>query len=217
MLVRSCCRPPSRRERLACPCVWTSPLSLLPPSGSEPQCKQAGNQATATVADHHLQRLDHFTILTQGGLVLWSRSFTPSPSPFDSLIREALIEERSSTSTTGPVSHWEKDGYSLLWTLANELELVFVVAYQRILQLTYVEDLLVAIRAAFLGAYEGTVRAIVDSTHGKDGLVGGRGIFGGQGWAKLFKGWEETFARILREFEMGAAKVSSLGEDWGGS
>lgn len=67
-----------------------------------------------------------------------------------------------------------------------------------------------AVRAAFLGAYEGTVRAIVDSTHGKDGLPGARGIFGAQGWAKLFKGWEEIFARILREFEMGAVKVSGL-------
>lgn len=160
--------------------------------------------------------LDHFSIITQGGLVLWSRSFTPAPSPFDSLIREALIEERSSSSSgrSGQVSKWDRDGYSLLWTLANELELVFVVAYQRILQLTYVEELLEAVKRTFLAAYQGTVRAIVDSTKGKDlGSLGLsptqlRRLLGGrEGWAKLFKGWEVTFAKLLRDLELGAAKV----------
>lgn len=161
--------------------------------------------------------LDHFTILTTGGLVLWSKSFTPSPSPFDALIREALIEERSSSSSSSSsssISKWDKDGFSLLWTLANELELVFVVAYQRILHLQYVDRLLAQVKDAFLAAYEGTVRAIVDSTKGKD--LAGLGLSvamrkrllgGAEGWARLFKGWEETFARILRDLELGAAKV----------
>ncbi|KAL8277416.1 hypothetical protein RQP46_010138 [Phenoliferia psychrophenolica] len=163
--------------------------------------------------------LDHFSILTQGGLVLWSKSFTPSPSPFDSLIRSALIEERSSSSsssspsstTTSTVSKWDHEGYSLLWTLANELELVFVVAYQRILHLAYAEDLVQAVKRAFLAAFEGTVQAIVGTTKGRDveGSAGvRRRLFSGtgEGWARLFKGWEDTFARILREFELAASK-----------
>lgn len=158
--------------------------------------------------------MDHFTILTQGGLVLWSRSFTPSPSPFDTLIREALIEERSSsTSTCGSsaISTWSKDGYALLWTLANELDLVFVVAYQRILQLTYVEELLARVKEQFMGSFRSVIEGVVESTKGKD--VGGAlhgVIFGGQGWKELFKGWEDMFARLLRELEMGAAKVSPV-------
>ncbi|GJN88962.1 hypothetical protein Rhopal_001933-T1 [Rhodotorula paludigena] len=164
--------------------------------------------------------LDHFSILTQGGLVLWSRSFTPSPSPFDALIREALIEQRASSSdlassSTSAVSRWDKDAYAVLWLLENNLDLVFVVAYQRILSLPYVADLLEAVRKAFLRAYRDTVQAIVDSSvKGKDvlvlgGSVGGPaafGLFGEKGWQKVFEGWDETFSRILREFESNAAK-----------
>src|ERR1700730_2520710 len=65
-----------------------------------------------------------------GGIVLWSRSFTPeasrlatSPSPpVNSLIREALIEGRTTDEK------YEKDGYALKWAFANDLELIFVVS-----------------------------------------------------------------------------------------
>lgn len=154
--------------------------------------------------------------------MLWERSFTPSPSPFDTLIREALIEQRSTSTTTttgdGAVSRWDKDAHSLLWLLANDLDLVFCVAYQRILSLPYVADLLEAIRKAFLKAYRETIEAVVESTKGKDVLIlGGAGgskaafgLFGEKGWQKVFAGWDETFNRILRDFEASAAKVRPL-------
>lgn len=61
--------------------------------------------------------------------MLWSRSFTPevahlasSPaSPVNSLIREALIEGRTTDE------RYEKDGYAVKWTFVNGLELIFVV------------------------------------------------------------------------------------------
>ena len=64
-----------------------------------------------------------------GGIVLWSRSFTPaathtaasSASPVNSLVREALIEGRGSDGK------YEKDGYAVKWTFVNDLELIFVV------------------------------------------------------------------------------------------
>ncbi len=64
-----------------------------------------------------------------GGIVLWSRSFTPmaaqmasSPaSPVNDLIRDALIEGRTVEKT------YEKGGYAVKWTFVNELELIFVV------------------------------------------------------------------------------------------
>lgn len=60
---------------------------------------------------------------------MWSRSFTPeaahlassSASPVNSLIREALIEGRTTDEK------YEKDGYAVKWTFVNELELIFVV------------------------------------------------------------------------------------------
>lgn len=147
--------------------------------------------------------------------MLWQRSFTPSPAPFDALIREALIEQRTSGSTPasgGDVSRWDKDAHSLLWLLANDLDLVFCVAYQRILALPYVADLLHALRDAFLKSYRNTVEQIVASTsakptRGTSGGNNGTSIFGPEAWANLFRGWDEIFNRILREFEASSAKV----------
>lgn len=67
--------------------------------------------------------------VVKGGVVLWSRAFTPAAanlaqsnaSPVNNLIREALIEGRSSEEK------YERDGYTVKWTLANDLELIFVV------------------------------------------------------------------------------------------
>ena len=69
------------------------------------------------------------TSVITGGIVLWSRSFTPaaaqatasSSSPVNSLIREALIEGRTADDK------YEKDGYAVKWTFVNDLELIFVV------------------------------------------------------------------------------------------
>lgn len=74
--------------------------------------------------------LDHCSISHKGGVVLWSRSFTPdaarlassSASPVNSLIREALIEGRTTEEK------YQKDGYALKWTFVNDLELIFVVS-----------------------------------------------------------------------------------------
>lgn len=144
---------------------------------------------------------------TQGGLVLWQRSFTPAPAPFDALIREALIEQRTSSSSStdsAQVSRWDKDAHSVLWLLANDLDLVFCVAYQRILALPYVPDLLHAVRTAFLDRYGDAVRNIVDSTSGKAIASSS------EPWNRGFKGWDDTFNRILREHEASSAKVRSV-------
>lgn len=61
--------------------------------------------------------------------MLWSRSFTPAASsltssassPVNSLVREALIEGRTTEN------NYEKDGYAIKWTFVNDLELIFVV------------------------------------------------------------------------------------------
>lgn len=99
-----------------------------------------------------------------------------------------------------------------MWTLHNDLDLIFVCAYQRILQLSYVEELLEQVKKAFLKGYEESVKAVVWSAKGKDVLTSGHpaagALFGPEGWTGLFKGWEETFSKILRDLELGAAKVS---------
>lgn len=89
--------------------------------------------------------LDLFTILTKGGFVLWQKNFAPiNGSPVEDLIRNVLIEERAGTDS------YYKENYALKWTFANELDLVFVVAYQKILQLNYIDELLETVKRMFL-------------------------------------------------------------------
>ncbi|KAG0168419.1 hypothetical protein DFQ30_004780 [Apophysomyces sp. BC1015] len=92
--------------------------------------------------------LDLFTILTKGGFVLWQKAFVPlSGSPVDSLIKNVLIEERAGNDS------YFKENYALKWTFANEVELVFVVAYQKFLQLPYIDELLETVKRIFLDMF----------------------------------------------------------------
>lgn len=156
--------------------------------------------------------LDHCSISHKGGIVLWSRSFTPeashlasSPSsPVNSLIREALIEGRTAEEK------YEKDGYAVKWTFFNDLELIFVVAYQRILQLTYVDDLLAALKALFIKLFEPFLATFVASLHTiKSGkLVSAAAHDSPKAWnfAKVFEGWDGVFDKLLKGFEDKAAQ-----------
>jgi signal recognition particle receptor subunit alpha len=97
--------------------------------------------------------LDLFTILTKGGFVLWQKNFTTlSGSPVDELIKNVLIEERAGTDS------YYKDNYALKWSFANEVDLVFVVAYQKILQLQYIDELLETVKVMFIDTYKDKIK-----------------------------------------------------------
>jgi signal recognition particle receptor subunit alpha len=91
--------------------------------------------------------LDLVSVLTKGGIVLWSKAFTnirlsttsasassasltsssvsaatASSHPIDALIREVLVEERAG------LTHYDKDSYRVQWAFANDLDLIFVVS-----------------------------------------------------------------------------------------
>ncbi|KAF8969901.1 signal recognition particle binding protein [Flammula alnicola] len=152
--------------------------------------------------------LDHCSISHKGGIVLWSRSFTPdaahlassSSSPVNSLIREALIEGRTAEEK------YEKDGYAVKWTFVNDLELIFVVAYQRILQLTYVDDLLAAMKRLFIQYFEPFVAAFVASLHSINNVKAA--AVQGSTWdfAKTFERWDVIFDKLLKGLEEKAAQ-----------
>lgn len=80
--------------------------------------------------------LDLFTIFSKGGIVLWcfqstSQIFTPS---VNALIRSVILQERTGNNS------FEHNALTLKYKLDNEFELVFVVAYQKILQLSYLTN-----------------------------------------------------------------------------
>ncbi|KAJ3728749.1 signal recognition particle binding protein [Lentinula raphanica] len=148
--------------------------------------------------------LDHCSISHKGGLVLWSRSFTPeashiassAASPVNSLIREALIESRA----TG--EKYEKDGYAVKWTFVNDLELIFVVAYQRILQLTYVDELLAAMKALFVKLFQPFLSTFVASLHaGSNNTVSAVSAVTSLNFSSAFEGWDKYFEALLKKLE----------------
>ncbi|MED6205643.1 hypothetical protein PIB30_019582 [Stylosanthes scabra] len=99
--------------------------------------------------------LEQLLIFTRGGLILWTCRELGNAlrgSPIDTLIRCCLLEERS-----GAASYiYDAPGasYSLKWTFHNDLGLVFVAVYQRILHLLYVDDLLAAVKRGFSKIYD---------------------------------------------------------------
>lgn len=114
----------------------TVSVKLEIPLFCKPPCSTIALYRTKVLLDYnHFLRL---LIVYSGGIVLWSRSFTPeaaasassSTSPVNSLIREALIEGRSADEK------YEKDGYAVKWTFVNDLELIFVVRVIRISSVT---------------------------------------------------------------------------------
>ncbi|RXK41918.1 signal recognition particle receptor subunit alpha [Tremella mesenterica] len=121
--------------------------------------------------------LDHISISHQnstGGLVLWSKSFTPAfstlvtstASPINALVREGFIENRL-TEETG----YEKDGYSVRWTMENGLGLVFVVVFPALLPLAYIPQLLARTKQLFLSLFQTYLQGLIDSLNSGSAIV----------------------------------------------
>uniref|UniRef100_A0A6B2EIR4 Putative signal recognition particle receptor alpha subunit n=1 Tax=Phlebotomus kandelakii TaxID=1109342 RepID=A0A6B2EIR4_9DIPT len=99
--------------------------------------------------------LDLFTIFTKGGIVLWcfrgtNEIFAPS---VNALIRSVILQERTGKHA------FDHNGLTLQYKLDNEFELVFVVAFQKILQLGYVDKFLSDIHLEFRDKYKNELRA----------------------------------------------------------
>ncbi|XAR66748.1 hypothetical protein NMG60_11013072 [Bertholletia excelsa] len=99
--------------------------------------------------------LEQLLIFTRGGLILWTCKEIGNAlkgSPIDTLIRSCLLEERSGAASY----NYDAPGaaYTLKWTFHNELGLVFVAVYQRILHLLYVDDLLAMVKREFSKIYD---------------------------------------------------------------
>ncbi|KDP38687.1 hypothetical protein JCGZ_04040 [Jatropha curcas] len=99
--------------------------------------------------------LEQLLIFTRGGLILWTCKELGNAlkgSPIDTLIRSCLLEERSGAA----FYNYDAPGaaYTLKWTFHNDLGLVFVAVYQRILHLLYVDELLAMVKREFSEIYD---------------------------------------------------------------
>jgi signal recognition particle receptor subunit alpha len=70
--------------------------------------------------------LDDFSIVTTSGIVLWRRSYAPVST---NVINDVFVEERqkSGAQETAVNPPYKKDKYTLKWTAAKDVGLVFVV------------------------------------------------------------------------------------------
>ncbi|CCI44059.1 unnamed protein product [Albugo candida] len=92
--------------------------------------------------------IDHFVVFSKSGLVLWSQAICKlNNDPIQALIHQVLMQDRSGDKK------FFFDSYCMQWTFENKLELVFVVVYQKILQLMYIEDLLERVKKDFVSQF----------------------------------------------------------------
>lgn len=92
--------------------------------------------------------LDSFEILSSSGVVLWSKTYVPVKSNIiNNLIADVFIEERiagAKTAEDGSAARnpaFKRDQYTLKWTVAKDLGLVFVVSNYAIFVLCARADL----------------------------------------------------------------------------
>uniref|UniRef100_A0A0G4HDE6 SRP54-type proteins GTP-binding domain-containing protein n=1 Tax=Chromera velia CCMP2878 TaxID=1169474 RepID=A0A0G4HDE6_9ALVE len=99
--------------------------------------------------------IDAVVIFTKGGLILWSYYLLKSVDAraiVDELVKTVLLEER-----TGETAKKIDDKTNVKWKLVNDLGLIFVVAYQGILPVEYLESLLNLCKSEFVAALGGKV------------------------------------------------------------
>ena len=77
--------------------------------------------------------LDAFEIITTSGIVLWRKQYAPvSSNVINSLINDVFIEDRGQKSTDGGSNPpYKKEKYTLRWTSAKDVGLIFVVGKSR--------------------------------------------------------------------------------------
>ncbi|KAL6068251.1 SRP54 domain-containing protein [Balamuthia mandrillaris] len=93
--------------------------------------------------------LDHFAILSKGGLVLWSHTYKAlQGEPVNDLVKTVLLEDRNAAERS-----FSTGNYTVQWTLHNDFELIFVVVYHKLLQLLYIEELLQLVKDRFCSTF----------------------------------------------------------------
>lgn len=95
--------------------------------------------------------LDFFAVLSKGGFVLWCYTFqgikTNISEPVNALIKSVILQAR------GESSRFDHGQLTMKYKLDNEFELVFVVGYQKILSLTYIDKFVDDVHRSFRDLY----------------------------------------------------------------
>jgi signal recognition particle receptor subunit alpha len=138
--------------------------------------------------------IDHFCILTYGGVVLWAWTNAGSAlssgtvaNPIDSLISNVLIEDRSGAAR----EHIAGDS-KLRWVFSVEAQLIFVVIFPRFLQLLQLDGFVTDVRVAF------EVVAAKASPRARGNSRGASSMYASVDFGPLFS---PSFAALLARFD----------------
>lgn len=92
--------------------------------------------------------IDLISVFSTGGIVLWQKIYQGSvpENVVNSLVREVFIENRAKKDR----DIFHKDNYTVKYLVSNDYGLVFVVAYQSIIHLSYSDEFLSNFNTIFL-------------------------------------------------------------------
>ncbi|XP_037934111.1 signal recognition particle receptor subunit alpha homolog [Teleopsis dalmanni] len=95
--------------------------------------------------------LDFVVIFTKGGIVLWCKNFSGQnySECVNDLIRIVILEGRSSDS-----KYFERSDLAVQYKLDNELELISLIIYQKVVNLPYADKILCDMQTAFKCKFE---------------------------------------------------------------
>ncbi|KAI6171075.1 Signal recognition particle receptor subunit alpha-like protein [Aphelenchoides bicaudatus] len=120
--------------------------------------------------------IEFFAIFGKGGLVLWY--FNEGREIFkdavNALITDVLLQQRN-------VSSFKQDGVTLKYKLDNEFDLIFLVVYQSVVQMSYADKLLTEVNLRFRDMYKN--------------VLGTEAVF--LKGPKMFKSFEKDFNKIV--------------------
>ncbi|KAK0527652.1 hypothetical protein OC834_004339 [Tilletia horrida] len=139
--------------------------------------------------------LDHFAILARNGVVVWQHSFAAASASNESAIN-ALISSVFLEQRTGE-HRFDRDAYTARWSFANDYDgLAFIVVYQRILQLTYIDQLLASVQEQFTALFGPLIKTILSPAHGSAITASLQSQF-----ASALQSWNQIFLSTLRSLE----------------
>lgn len=93
----------------------------------------------------NITMLEFFVIFSKSGIVLFATVDQSLNQIINGLVKHVFLEERT--------GHYQTDQLQIKYLLDNEFELVYVVGYQKFLQLSYVDKFLSDIQLAFRDKY----------------------------------------------------------------
>lgn len=104
--------------------------------------------------------LEFFVIFSKSGIVLFATVNQSLNQVVDGLVKHVFLEERT--------GQYQTDQLQIKYHMDNEFELIFVVGYQKFLQLSYVDKFLDDIQLAFRDKYSDfDLRKILNSSFNK--------------------------------------------------